>query len=202
MQVSLTALYDRLILGRPVVTLLVVSLLMAWVGFFARDFKLDASPDTLLLESDEDLRYYRFVQERYGTEDFLVITYTPHEELFSPESLADLRRLRDSLLQIERVESVVSILDAPLVDSPRVSLEELQENVRTLESPDTDANLARAEFLQSPLYRDLILSADAKTTALQVIFRRDETYNSLLNRRSALHDKRRISAETRPTTLS
>ncbi|WP_291316724.1 MMPL family transporter [Desulfuromonas sp.] len=108
-----------------------------------------------------------------------------------------MRRLRDSLLQIERVASVASILDAPLIDSPRVSLNELQDRVRTLEDPDTDPELARREFLTSPLYRNLLLSPDGKTTALQIVFRRDETYHSLLNRRNVLREKR-LSGELAP----
>jgi predicted RND superfamily exporter protein len=186
---TLPALYDKLLLRRPVVTLLVVSLLIGLIGFFARDFKLDASADSLALENDQDLRYYRSIRARYGSDDFLIISYTPHEGLFTSASLTDLRRLRDKLLQIESVDAVVSLLDVPLIDSPRVSLGDLVEQVRTLESPDTDVMLARREFLTSPLYRNLILSLDGKTTALQVNFKRDETYYALLNQRNALREK-------------
>jgi predicted RND superfamily exporter protein len=87
------------------------------------------------------------------------------------------------------VEKVVSILDVPLIDSPRVSLSEIQKQVRTLDQADTNPELARSEFLNSPLYQNLILSPDGKTTALQVIFSRDETYFSLLKRRNALREK-------------
>lgn len=182
-------LYARLVLDHPVATLAAVLALIVLIGFFARDFRLDASADSLVLENDPDLRYYRSIRARYGSDDFLVITYSPRAELFSPQSLADLRRLRQSLLQMERVESVVSILDAPLIDSPRVDLEDLQQQVRTLESPDTDVGLARREFLSSALYSNLLLSPDGRTTALQVFFRRDARYQDLLQRREALREK-------------
>ena len=188
MQVRLLGLYDRLILKHPVITLVVVALLILLVGSFARDFKLDASADSLLLENDADLRYYRAIGARYGSDDYLLLTYTPQTELFAAETLADLRRLRDSLLQIERVDRVVSILDVPLIDSPRLTLSQLQQ-VRTLEDPATDVQLARREFLSSPLYRDQLLSRDASTTALQILFKRDQTYHELLSRRNALREK-------------
>ncbi len=188
-QGTLLVLYSRLVLDRPLVTLLVVSLVLALFGSFARDFRLDASADSLVLETDRDLRYYRSIRARYGSDDYLVLTYTPHAELFTPQVLDDLRRLRNSLLQIERVESVVSILDVPLIDSPRVTLDDLQDQVRTLESPDSDIGLARTEFLTSPLYSNLLLSPDARTTALQVFFRSDETYNALLKRRDTLREQ-------------
>jgi predicted RND superfamily exporter protein len=197
MLTSLRVFYDTLILGRPVVTLLVVSSLIGLIGFFASDFKLDASSDSLALENDQALHYYQSIRARYGSDDFLIISYTPYEDLFSSTSLNDLRRLRDKILQIERVASVVSILDVPLIDSPRISLDELAEQVqvRTLESPDTSVTLARREFLTSPLYRNLILSPDGKTTALQVNFKKDETYNALLQQRNRLREKKLAEGE-------
>ena len=200
MKFFLLKLYDRYVLGRPVTALLLVSLIITVIGFHATEFKLDASAESLVLENDKDLRYYRSIRARYGSDDFLVITYTPKKDLFSLETLSDLRKLRDSLLQMERVESVVSILDVPLLNSPRVPLAELPENIRTLEIPDTDIELARAEFLESPLYQNLIVSPDGKTTALQVNFHRDQVFYSLLNRRDSLREKRLSTKLSRQET--
>ncbi len=181
--------YEAIVLKRPVLILVLSLLLIGAIGYFAKDFRLDASADSLILEHDADLKYYRSVTASYGSDDFLIISYTPQQELFAPQTLAELRKLRDELLQIERVESVVSILDVPLIDSPRLTLGELSNGVRTLETPDIDIELARQEFRTSPLYSNLIVSPDEKTTALQVIFKRDETYLQLLNERNALRVK-------------
>lgn len=181
--------YEAMVLKRPLPALLLALLLIAAVGYFAKDFRLDASADSLILENDADLKYYRSVTENYGSDDFLVISYTPKRDLFAPETLADIRKLRDSLLEIERVGSVLSVLNVPLIDSPRLTLGELNNGVRTLEMPDTEIELARREFLTSPLYSNLIVSPDGKTTALQVIFKRDQTYLQLLNERNALRVK-------------
>lgn len=196
MQSILSALYDRIVLQRPVLTLFAIAIFIAFFSIYVPDFKLDASADSLILENDEDLRYYRSIRARYGSDDFLIITYTPKNDLFSRESLSDLRRLRDRLSRIERVESVVSILDVPLISSPPISLSEAGEEVRTLESPDTDISLARNEFLNSPLYKNLIVSPDGRTTALQVIFKRDEMFQTLLERRNELREKELITELT------
>ena len=66
---------------------------------------------------------------------------------------------------------------------------DLREEVPTLLSPRTDRDLARRELRESPLYRNLLMSPDGTTTALQVNFRRDETYNELLQRRNLLREK-------------
>jgi len=193
MQSKLSALYDKIVLQRPVLTLIAIGLFISFFAMYAPDFKLDASADSLILENDEDLSYYRSIRARYGSDDYLIVTYTPNRDLFSQESLSDLQRLRDRLSQIERVESVISILDVPLISSPPISLSEISEKVRTLKDPSTDISMAKTELLNSFLYKNLIISPDGKTTALQVIFKRDDTFHTLLERRDELREKELIT---------
>ena len=85
MLAKLTDLYYRLTLDRPLLVLVGVALFIALAGYFAQGFKLDASSDSLILENDADLRYYRGVRARYGSDDFLVVTYTPRADLMSDQ---------------------------------------------------------------------------------------------------------------------
>ena len=186
---SILKAYERTVLKHPLASIILILMIVAIVGSFARNFHLDASADSLLLENDSDLKYYRTIDEKYGSGDYLVISYAPHDDLMSDETLNDLRSLRDSLLKLDRVESVLSILDVPLIDSPRVTLSELSNGIRTLGSGKVDRELARHEFLTSPLYKDMLVSPDGKTTALQITFQRDETYHRLLDERSQLRQK-------------
>lgn len=188
--------YEKIILKHPLLTIIVLLLLVVGVGRFATDFRLDASADSLLLENDQDLKYFRTTNAQYGNADFVIISYTAQDDLYAPETLADLARLRDSLLELDRIDSVLCLLDVPLIDSPRITLGELSDGVRTLESTDVDIELARKEFQTSPLYKTLLVSEDGKTTALQAIFKRDATYFELLQQRSQLRDKQQT------TTLS
>ncbi len=182
--------YEKVVLKRPWISLLFVALVLVFFGLEIRNFKLDASAESLVLEKDEALRYYRSISKIYSSNDFLIITYTPFEDILSENSLADLQELRDELSQLEEIESVVSILDVPLLNSPNVKLSKLSTDIRTLQSPGLDKELARKEFLDSPIYRKLLMSFDGKTTALQVIFKRDETYFSLMNKRNQLKEKK------------
>ena len=182
--------YESLVLKHPLLTICLALLLVLGIGTFIKDFRLDASADSLLLENDQDLKYFRAINAKYGSADFLVISYSPKQDLYSSETLNDLRKLRNSLLEIDRVDSVLSILDVPLIDSPRLSLGDLKNGIRTLETPGIDTHLVRKEFSTSPFYKNLLVSPDAKTTALQVIFKRDETYHSLLQKRNSLREKR------------
>jgi len=190
---NIMQLYERIVLKHPILTIFLVLIIVVGVGSYAKDFHLDASADSLLLENDQDLKYFRTINKNYGSAEFLVISYSPKHDLYAPETLDDLRKLRDSLLKIERVKSVLSILDVPLIDSPRLTMGDLKNGVRTLETPDIDIDLVRKEFKTSPFYKSLLVSPDARTTALQVIFERDESYHSLLQQRNSLREKRLTS---------
>jgi predicted RND superfamily exporter protein len=182
--------YEAIVLRRPVATLVSIGLVTASLGWFAQDFALDASADSLTLENDVGLRYYRQIRARYGSDEFLLVTYTPDQALFDSETLADLRGLRDDLLAIPAVDSVTSILDVPLVNSPAVDLNRISSGIRYLENDDTDRTLARQELLSSPLYQNLIVSSDGLTTALRVDMHEDEEYLRLRQRRDDLREKR------------
>jgi len=183
-------LFDRVVLQHPRWVCLLTVIVVGFLGFQARRFRLDASSETLVLQNDKDLRYSRLVNRRYGQRDLLVLAFTPKGDLFSPKTLATLGKLRDELNRLECVESVVSILDVPLVQSPALSIRELTGELPTIESGAVDVNLARIELRDSPLYRELLVSADLKTTALLVNFPPDEEYYRLLERRDQLRERK------------
>ena len=115
-------LYNRVVLGHPKVVLIVLLLILAFFSYHAKDFKLDASPDTLLLEDDKDLKKYREISDRYKVTDFLFVTFTPYKDLFSKESLQHLKELREALRSFEKLDSVVTILDIPLLRTSGIEL--------------------------------------------------------------------------------
>ena len=179
--------YPRSIL---VVLALVVGFFATWVD----DFQLDASSDSLLLEGDQDLRFYKSIKARYGDDEFLVVTYQPEKDLFAAETLSHLKKLRDELSNLDTIDSVVSILDVPLLKSPPKSLSDLEEDVPNLLSPGTDKNLAKQELLTSKLYRNLVISSDGKTTAMQLNMVLDKELKSLIEARDVLREKRLAEA--------
>lgn len=178
--------YRSVVLNHPVFT---IFLLMLVFGFFvshAKDFKLDASADALLLENDKDLKIFRDLNERYATKDFLFVTFTPNQDLFSDSSLHIIASLRDELKQLELTHSMVTLLDVPLVKQIKGSLSEVTNDYRTLESDDVDKVKAKAELLASPIFKELIISLDGNTTALQVNLKGNDTFRELLHKRNAL----------------
>jgi uncharacterized protein len=198
----LIRLYNQWVLEKPRVWLGVIALALLGFGFTATNFKLDASSDSLVLENDEDLKYSRAVNKAYGTDDFLVITWTPKTDLLSDESLTGLQSLKDDLLKVDRIEKVISILDVPLFNSPRITLSELSDNVRTLQTEGLDKKLAIHEFTESPIYSKLLASPDGKTTALLALYKRDDKYFDLLETRNDLREKKWDSKLTKEEAVT
>ncbi|HEY7774877.1 MAG TPA: MMPL family transporter [Marinagarivorans sp.] len=152
--------------------------------------RLDASSESLTLERDADLDYFREVSQRYDSGDFLVVTYSPKTPLFEDAALKQLEALQSELANIEGVASTNSILNVPLLYSPKRSLRDMAEDPRNLLDADVDRTLAKQEFLQSPIYRKMILSPDAETTALQLNLAVDNTYINLVSERDDLRLKK------------
>ena len=191
MSERLLGLYEKLILRRPVVAILAVILIAVVMAFGLVGLKLDASLDSLTLENDNALADYRESIQRYGSSDFLVVTYKPHDgDLFDDKSLQTLQEMNDVLRGIDGIGEVTSILDVPLLYSPKIQVEQLKEAPRTLLQPDVDRDMVRQEFLTSPVYRDLVMSEDAKTTIVLVEIELDKKYQDLVKQRDTLRIKR------------
>lgn len=187
----ISKLYYKIILSHPVSVISLLVLILLFFSYNAKDFKLDASADTLILENDKDLKLLREITERYNIKEFLVITFTPTADLFTEESISRLKQLRENLLKLERVDSLITILDVPLLKTSGLKLSEItSKKILTLDDPETDLILAKNEILTNPIYKNLILSPDGQTTGIQVNLKTDQRYSELQKKRDSLVDKR------------
>tara|TARA_B100000963_G_scaffold53675_1_gene41737 strand:+ start:2332 stop:4854 length:2523 start_codon:yes stop_codon:yes gene_type:complete len=177
------------LLNKYLLILLGIFILTIITSIGLSNFKLDASSDALVLESDESLKTYRETEEQFGDSSFLIVTYEPKDELFSNYSLKKISELERDLKNINGVDSVLSILDAPIFFQPRVGLSKVSDNLKNLTDEDIDLNLARDEIINSPIYRELIISNDGKVTAMQVVLKGNDEYNQLINLRYEILDK-------------
>ena len=184
-------IYARWVLHRPLLALIALFAVTASMAVGLQHFKIDASADSLTLENDEDLNYYRELVGRYGSSNYLVITYTPREgDLFDDHNLQHLKALRDRLITVKGVTGVLSLLDVPLLYSPKITVADFSGELRQLLSPNVDRQLAKTEFLTSPIYKDTLLSADGQTTGIMLDLELDETFLRLVKERDALRLKR------------
>ena len=161
-------LYQNLILKNPkiIFTLLIITILS--FGYYTKDFRLDASSETLLIEGDPDLAYLKEVTKRYGSKDFLILTYTPNEGMVSDNSINNLLSLKYKLQSLNWVHSVITLLDIPLLDNSDAPLQERLESFKTLKDEGTDRDRGFKEILNSPVFRNFVISENGKTSGIIV----------------------------------
>jgi len=183
----------KFILKKPahIMVFILAIFLSAAIGL--KNFKLDASSDALVIEGDEAFKVYRETGEIFGNSDFLIITFTPNTDLFSPQSLATIKNLDTQLEKLSGVQSVLTILDAPIFFQPKVPLADLMDNLKTLETEDIDFAAAKEEIISNPVYSELIISLSGDTTAMQVTLEENLLYRELINKRYELLDFTNLS---------
>ena len=174
-------------LQQPLLILLALAVLCGLAAYQLPTLRFDASSDSLIAQGDPELAFYNRVTGDFQEHGFLVLTYTPkHGPLFAAPEVARLATLTGELGAIEHVASVQSLLDAPLLQSPPVPLTQLADGYRTVQSPDVDLELARRELVTSPVFRDLLVSADGKTTAIRINLDAHEELAAVRRERDAL----------------
>ena len=189
---NISHIYLHLILTNPKRVLLVMLIVLMSMLSFSTNFKLDASADSLILENDKDLLTYRNTVERYSTKEFIVMTYSPRQgKIFDKNNLLLIKNLKEKLLSVKNISSVISVVDVPLVESSEVPLIEMANNVPTIFSNGVDIIKAENEILGSPIYKDLIISSDGKTTAMQINLKKNDELIFLNNQKRELTNKKR-----------
>ena len=163
-----THLYQNIVLKNP--KLIFIALLFALLsfGYFSKDFRLDASSETLLIEGDPDLKYLNEISKRYGSKEFLILTYSPNEEMVSDTSINNLLSLKYKIQSLDWVHSVITLLDIPLLNSSDTPLQERLKNFKTLKDEDIDRERGFNEILSSPVFRNFVISEDGKTSGIIV----------------------------------
>ena len=169
-----TNIYKKLIIDFSKVTLFLIFLLISFSVYHAKNFNLDASSDALILEGDKDLKYLREINERYGSKDFLVLTYSPVSSFEEKETILNLQLLKSKIEKLSWVDSVITVIDVPLLKSTDESLMERLKNYKTLSHPEIDRKRGFEEIMNSPIYRDYVISKDGKTSGIVVYLKKDE----------------------------
>ena len=194
-------IYDTFILKYPLTVLIVLSIFVSVLAYYSTKVEVDASAETLLLDDDKDLKFFREVNKRYNNLNFLIVTFTPNNDLLSNESLDTIKNLSKEFLTVENIENVDSILTVPLLQSPVRPISDLVAGVDSMETKEFDKELVKNEFLTSPLYKNALVSDDFKTTALILNIKNDEKYYELLEKRNSLLVKEKEKIITKEEKL-
>ena len=173
-------IYRTVIIDFSKISIALICSVLAYFLYFSKDFNLDASSDSLLLESDKDLKYLREVNERYGSKEYLVLTYTPISSFTDEETIINLQFLKSKIEKLDWVDSVITVVDVPLLKSSDEPLMERLINYKTLSYPEIDKVRGFEEIINSPIYKDYIISSDGKTSGIVIYLKQDKKLNEFV----------------------
>ena len=167
-------LYQNFVIKNPkaIFALLLIAILS--FGYYSKDFRLDASSETLLIDGDPDLAYLKEVSERYGSKEFLILTYTPNEGMVTDSSINNLLSLKYKIQSLNWVHSVITLLDIPLLNNSDASLQERLGSFKTLKDEEVNRDRGFKEILNSPVYRNFVISEDGKTSGIIVNIKQNQ----------------------------
>ena len=176
----LLKLYSKLVSDFHKFTLLLISIIIVISFYFSKNFNLDASSDALLLEGDKDLQYLREINSRYGSKEFLFLTYSPVTNFTDEDTIINIQLLKSKIERLTWVDSIITIIDVPLLKSSDEPLMERLKNYKTLAYPNLDKNRGFQEILNSPIYKDYVISKDGKTSGVVIYLKTDERLNEYI----------------------
>ena len=178
----LVQFYQNFVLKNPKSIFAILLITLLSFGYFSKDFRLDASSETLLIEGDPDLKYLQELSKRYGSKEFLILTYTPDEAMVSNTSINNLLSLKYKIQSLDWVHSVITLLDIPLLNNSDSPLQERLQNFKTLKDEDIDRIRGFDEIISSPVFRNFVISEDGKTSGIIVNIKKNEELKNIENK--------------------
>ncbi|MDC0163283.1 MMPL family transporter [Candidatus Pelagibacter sp.] len=193
--------YQKNIIEKPKLIFALLILCLIGFGYNSKNFRLDASSETLLLEGDPDLKYLNEITERYGAREFLILTHTPKEKMISSNSINNLKNLKSKIENLDWVHSVVTILDIPLLNNSDSSLVERIQNFSTLKTEGIDKELGFKEILNSPVFKNFVISEDGKTSGIIVYIKSNKPNKKFKNKEELEQHKDKIKKQNHQNIL-
>ena len=184
-----------IIIKKPVITLTIIFAIVVGLSTHIQHINVDASPDSLLLDSDPDLEYYREVHREYGTDEYIIVGYEPKQDLYSQQTINFIDKLTNELNAVPGVSTVTSATNVPLLQQINRDKDKGLPSFRNLITPDVDLQSARREFSTSPLYVNNLVSDNSKTTAIKIDIQKNERLVTLLQEKYLVLDEIELAQE-------
>ena len=170
-------------------SIIIVFLLGIFFIYHSLNFKLDASSDTLILQNDEDFKYFNYYNEIFPNKNFLVLAVKSNKTI-DQEFISLINEIETSLSKIESIDSIFTISDAPILISSNLKLADLNnKTIPTLKNSQIDLSLVLNEFSQSPIFKEQIISENKKVSALIIYPKIDQKFLKLKKAKEKLSKK-------------
>jgi len=196
-----TQFYQNIILRNPKSIFVLLLIALFTFGYFSKDFRLDASSETLLIDGDPDLKYLKEISKKYGSKEFLILTYTPKDGMITDASINNLLSLKYKIQSLDWVHNVVTLLDIPLLNNSEAPLQERLENFKTLKDETVDKDRGFKEIISSPVFRNFVISEDGKTSGIIVYLKKNTPLENIENKTNKEIENYKMKLKNKTTKI-
>lgn len=153
--------------------LLVFLLLVSFFAWHSQSFEINASADTLISEDNKTFINSQKINQKFSPEEFLIIAYRPKDgNVFSRQSLQNISNISKEVLKLNRVESVRSVMNVPLLSKAGKGLgANIDPNEFTQEKLQLPESELRSLFKDHPIYDGLLVNHQQTATGIQLHFK-------------------------------
>lgn len=175
-----------LVIQKPIVVLVFMLALVAASSIYIQNLNIDASPDSLMLESDPDLKYYREVHRHYGTDEYIIVGFKPSNQILDKDTIDYIEEISNQFREVDGVSGVTSLSNVPLLLQLKEDEKTGQTTFSNLLTPNVDIKKAEQEFTSSPIYINNLISEDLSTTAIKVDIEKNQKLVELIEQKYIL----------------
>ena len=148
---------------------IVFILSLFFASLYIKDFRIDASSDSLVSQNDEDFKYFSYYQDLFPTKNSLVIAIKGNNKI-DRSLLAEIEKISEKLSVLPQVYSVFNINKAPILLLNNTNLLDLaNDNYETILDTNLEIEDVLNEFSKSPIYSDQIINKGKNITSI-IIF--------------------------------
>ncbi len=138
-------------------------------SFYLKNFRIDASSDTLVAQNDDDFQFFNYYQEIFPSKNSLVIAIKS-KKMIDYKLLNEIDSITNKISALPEVNSVFNINKAPILFLNNTNLLDLSNNkFETILDTNLDLSSVLEEFAKSPIYSNQIINDNKNITSL-IIF--------------------------------
>ena len=169
--------------------LLIISLIILMIFLYhSQKFKLDASSDTLILQNDEDFNFFKYYNKIFKNNNFLILAIKS-DKIIDESYINKIKKLKNELLNINGIDKTFSIVDAPILLSNNISLQDLKNDIETIQNSKINLNIILDEFSKNPLFSNQIINNDKNISSIIIYLDENYEFEEIKNKRDNFYKK-------------
>ena len=135
-------------------------------SFYSKDFRIDASSDTLVAQTDKDFLYFNYYNKIFPSKNYLILAIKSNH-IIDDKLINHINDLSDKIIKLKGVDNIFNINKAPILFLNNSSLTDLSsQNIETINNSNFELNEVLEEFSINPIYKNQIININKNITSI------------------------------------